>query len=67
MGIIYTPKRKHKGKVKIVDPQPVWEVTVQKEGHNPQKLYMSRAKAERYYRAGFPVKLKTTAGELQQY
>jgi len=59
------PKKRAKGKIKTIDPKPIWEVEVQREGQSPTKMYMTTEKAEPYFKAGFPVKLKTTAGELR--
>ena len=66
MGYL-TPRPRHIGKIKIIDPKPVWQVTIQREGKSPTTLYMSAEKAEPYFKAGHTVKLITTAGELKQY
>jgi len=66
MGRWYTPKRRAKGQVKVIDPQPIWEITIEEKGKVPYKIFARTEKAEEYFRAGFPVKLVTTAGALQQ-
>jgi len=62
----YKPRKRAQGTIKVIDPTPVWEVTIQREGHTPIKIFVQREKAEEYMKAGFPVSLKTTAGALQQ-
>jgi len=61
------PKGRAKGDIKVIDPKPIWEVEVQREGQTPIKMYMTTEKADKYFKAGHPVKLITTAGELKQY
>ena len=69
MGKWYNPSKKNKATnpVKVIDPKPVWEITIQKEGKLPYKIYAGSKVAEEYFKAGFPVKLKTNVGTLQQY
>lgn len=66
MGYIKQSK-KAKGNIKVIDPKPIWEVTIREEGKQPYKIYATTEKAEEYFKAGHPIKLKTTAGELRQY
>lgn len=66
MGTIKDIKKKMMYDVKVIDPTPVWEVTIQEEGKKPNILYMGPDKAQEYFQAGFPVKLKTSAGALRQ-
>jgi len=67
MGYWYKPRKRTKGDIKIIDPTPVWEVIVHQEGKSPTKMYMTTEKAEKYFKAGHPVKLVTKAGALKQY
>ena len=62
----YKPQKKAKGWIKVIDPQPVWQITIKEEGRTPYEIYAGTEKAEEYFKAGFPVKMVTTAGELQQ-
>ena len=66
MGYI-KPKKRALGDIKVIDPKPVWEVTIQKEGKPEYKLYAGTEQADKYFKAGHKVKLITTAGELRQY
>jgi len=66
MGYIKSKKRA-KGNIKIIDPKPIWQVTIKKEGGKKIVMYMTTEKAEPYFKAGHSVKLITTAGELNQY
>jgi len=66
MGYWYKPRQPAKGKIKVIDPEPIWIVTIQREGHDPYNIFVGTEKAQEYLRAGFPVKMKTTAGALQQ-
>jgi len=66
MGNWKKTNKRAKGTIKVIDPKPVWEVTIQEAGKPPQKLFVGTEKAEEYFRAGFPIKMITTAGELQQ-
>jgi len=63
----FKPRKRAKGNIKTIDPKPIWEVEVQKAGESPIKMYMTTEKAEPYFKAGFPVKLRTKAGELKEY
>lgn len=67
MGEIKSIKTKIAHDIKIVDPTPVWEVTLKQENKPPLKLYVGPKKAEQYMKAGHQIKLKTTPGELRQY
>jgi len=60
------PKKRAKGNIKVIDPQPIWEVTVQRENKSPTKLYMTTDKADAYFKAGHEIRLITTAGKLHQ-
>ena len=62
----YKPQKKAKGWIKVIDPQPVWQITIREEGRTQYEIYAGTEKAEQYFKAGFPVKMVTTAGELQQ-
>lgn len=66
MGYWEKPNKGAKGLVKIIDPKPVWQITIREEGKAPYFIYAGTKKAEEYFKAGFPVKMITTAGELQQ-
>jgi len=66
MGIWQKPNKRAKGWVKIIDPKPVWEVEIHEVGKDPYTLFVGTEKAEEYMQAGFPVKMRTTAGELSQ-
>jgi len=62
----YRPRKRAQGTVKIIDPTPVWEVTIKREGRPETKIYVQTEKAEEYMQAGFPVKMVTKAGALKQ-
>jgi len=65
MGFWYKPRKRAKGKVKVIDPKPIWEVTIQEEGKPPYKIYANTKLADKYFKAGFPVKMVTKAGYLR--
>jgi len=67
MGYIKRIEDRAKGKLKVIDPKPIWQVTVQREGKTPKVMYMTTEKADPYFKAGHPVKLITKAGELKEY
>jgi len=67
MGTLRIPKKKIATDVKVIDPKPIWVVTMKTESGNEIKRYMGSEEAERYMQAGHQVKLITTAGELRQY
>jgi len=66
MGTWRKPKERAKGDIKVIDPTPVWQVDIIEVGKDPYTIFVGTEKAEEYFRAGFPVKMITTAGELQQ-
>jgi len=53
--------------VKVIDPKPVWVAEIETESGKIVKRYMNFDEAEKYMKAGHPVKMITTVGELQQY
>ena len=64
MGYWYKPSERAHGITKTSAP-PVWEITIQEANKTPYKLYAGTKKAEKYFRAGFPIKMKTTVGNLK--
>ena len=66
MGYWEKKKGRALGNIKVIDPKPVWEVEIKEEGKAQYKVFVGTKKAEEYFKAGFPVKMQTTAGTLQQ-
>ena len=66
MGRWHKPDKRAKGWIKVIDPKPVWEVEIRESGKDPYTIFVGTEKAEEYFKAGFPVKMRTTAGELKQ-
>jgi len=67
MGEFKTLKKKLTKPVRIIDPKPIWIVSFRTKSGDIIDKFMPTEKAEFYMRAGYPVRLATTAGELQQY
>ena len=66
MGYV-KPRKRAKGWIKVIDPKPIWEIKIKEVGKSEYRVYAGTEDAQKYYDAGFPVKMITTAGELQQY
>jgi len=67
MGELRNLKKKIHTDVKVIDPKPVWVSIIETESGERIKRYMGYKEAEKYMKAGHPVKMITTAGELRQY
>ena len=66
-GEVRNLKKKTKNIVRIIDPKPIWIVSFRTKSGDIIDKFMPTELAEQYMRAGYPVRLATTAGELQQY
>jgi len=66
MGTV-KPKKKLINDVKVIDPKPVWVVSIITESGKKIDKFMQTEEAEKYMKAGHKVKLYTKAGDLRQY